>query len=97
MVCNARKTNKQHDTVTVPQRNNYQLKGNCTYTATKLVFLSSTSTKRAIFVYDIYEVRLKYYLFYMTDSKFELFKYYELEQIREDGPGETSSMNGRVM
>jgi len=23
----------------------------------------------------------------MTDSKFELFKYYELEQIREDEPG----------
>ena len=32
----------------------------------------------------------------MTDSKFELFKYYELEQIREDEPGETGSMNGRV-
>jgi hypothetical protein len=32
----------------------------------------------------------------MTDSKFELFKYYELEQIREDEPGETGSMNERV-
>jgi hypothetical protein len=32
----------------------------------------------------------------MTDSKFELFKYYELEQIREDEPGETGNVNGRV-
>jgi hypothetical protein len=52
--------------------------------------------KRVIFANDIYEVRLKHNLFYMTDSKFELFKYYELEQIREDEPGKTGSKNGRV-
>jgi len=54
------------------------------------------SMKTVIFVYDIYEVRLKYNLLYMTDSKFELFKYYELEQITEDEPGETGTMNGGV-
>jgi len=52
--------------------------------------------KTVIFVYDIYGVRLKYNLFYMTDSKFELFKYYGLEQIREDEPWETGSTNGRM-
>jgi hypothetical protein len=52
--------------------------------------------KKVIFVYDIYEVGLKYNLFYVKDSKFELFKYFELERIREDEPGKTGSMNGRV-
>jgi hypothetical protein len=45
--------------------------------------------KRVIFAYDIYEDTLKYNSFYTTDSKFALFKYYELEKTREDEPGET--------